>query len=466
MKKIIGVLLLFVISVNFSIAQSTIGFSDPEDIQSILEYRLPDWGYSNFLLNFSLNGRFDDSKISRTDLSTDSQDRDFHFIIDPGYRIYRESEQRIISLNSDALLLYRNNRRETESPTDQLAQNRKSIDTEISIYASLREYISPRWFFLVNEDASFEYRYGYSEDKSSGLSESLQKTFDRRFISNSRVGIGLGRVRNVNPVIRAVRMNERYQAVTEGSQLSQEELEAVANMFTKYQGYESRYDRPEKYFWESMDQAVNSSISDLNAFDLLYLTDVLDENFGNRLQGWDASIGGIFYYSNSLQREENNMGMNTNRDFDIQKSGGFFGEVRWFKNLSLKHQISFNVDSERIYSIDSDSFLKWNMNIFARVSWLWNLTDRFLLSSQLNNRYNAIKFEEDFFNSDHRRWSNSTVLGSSLIYFIENRLAINAGLNFLLRYNGDTNSSFSFDRRIFSTRLNAGIRYYFSRNLY
>ncbi|MTI86741.1 MAG: hypothetical protein FH748_02095 [Balneolaceae bacterium] len=54
-KVTIGTFLIFLLSVS-SYAQDSTGYSNPDDFDLLLNYRLPDWGYSNFVLS---TGSFD-----------------------------------------------------------------------------------------------------------------------------------------------------------------------------------------------------------------------------------------------------------------------------------------------------------------------------------------------------------------------------------------------------------------------
>ncbi|MAO63963.1 MAG: hypothetical protein CL666_03095 [Balneola sp.] len=91
------------------LAQQSIGFSDSTDFQYIIDYRLPDWGYSNFSLSTASignNGQLNVFKLDRdpetTELPFIFEDRELrnqlNISLRPVYEYYRESEQKMIDL--------------------------------------------------------------------------------------------------------------------------------------------------------------------------------------------------------------------------------------------------------------------------------------------------------------------------------------------------------------------------------
>ncbi|MCW9707105.1 hypothetical protein [Fodinibius salsisoli] len=465
MKYTIATLSFLLLFTGLTMAQHTTGFSDPDDIQQLLEYQLPDWGYSNFLLDFSSGGSFMNSLDKDAGPDQELSRRDVNFIINPQYNLYRESERRILEFDSNVELNY-GARKDESLPEDQTVTDR-SWESNLGFDLALREYIAPSIFVIGREDLGVAYR-SFSEEERIG--ESLnqdEERFRRNISSETRLGIGIGRVRNVSPVIRALRLKERYGVLTNSNQWNNEEIRATADIFTKYDGYQQRYERPEKHFWQAMDEATSGSISALEAFDMFYLTDVLDESIGQRLEGWELSGGGVFDYRNSLSRIDTPFqDPSFERSISISKNAGAFIEGRWFNNLSLNHQLGFSADASRTYPLDANAVAKWNTDVRAELSWLWNLADRFLMNTQLSNLYNTFKREDDGFLDGRRSWYNRSQLSSSFIYFIENRLAFNVAVRYSLNYNSLNLSEEFYDKRDTRLSFSAGVKYYFSRNLY
>lgn len=462
MKYLLTLLAAFLLSVGSVSAQHTVGFSEPADVEHLLEYRLSDWGYSNFMLDFSSRGSL--SNVLENDPMEDMEReaRRIDFMVNPGYELYQESEERIFEFSSVLNVGYQNSRDEWSANND--FDKGHDFSSGIIISAELKEYVSPDIFLLVNENVDFSYDYFSRERRQEGTLIRDEEQIQRDFLSISRLGLGIGRIRNVTPVIRAIRLSERYAALSNGDRLSEQQIESAADVFTKYDGYQQRYDRPEKYFWQAMDEATNGLINNLQPFDLFYLTDVLDENTGRRLEGWELAAGGNFRYINNLTRFENFMETpSLNRTENISKAAGPFIRGRWFKNLSLNHQIGFTARAHRRYILDPNATTQWHTEFKAQASWLWTVTDRFLLETQLINHYGDSKLEGGL---DGKGWGNNTNLSTDFIYFVENRLALNLGAGYTVSYFGFPGSTESFDRRVTGLNFRAGIQYYFSRHLY
>mgnify|MGYP000337876300 CR=1 FL=1 len=65
------------------------------------------------------------------------------------------------------------------------------------------------------------------------------------------VGVGLGRARNVAPLIRAQRLSERLKAIGRAP-LSPAEIQEVARVLATEHGYRAVYERPDRSFWQDV----------------------------------------------------------------------------------------------------------------------------------------------------------------------------------------------------------------------
>ena len=220
---------------------------------------------------------------------------------------------------------------------------------------------------------------------------------------------------------------------------------SAADHFTQYSGYQSRYDRPQKYFWGDMDDMISPNLSALNPFDLLYLTDSTVEAIGTRKEGWEVQVSGTLDYSTRYTKNisvtmENELSQET--IFQPRISGS------WWKNLSLKHQIAFSGQLQSFIWLNSNHNSTYVGDIQAQ--WLYTITDRILSTTNL-----ALL---------HRFSGNSGLisLNSGIDYFVENRFSIFTDIFMahrpLFLNDGDSRSLDLF--------VNAGLRYYFKRELF
>ncbi len=453
-------------SVPSVFAQESVGFSNPDNIEPLLDYRLPDWGYSNFYLDFDARGTGQDVKVG----DTKNVRRNGDFSIEPTYRLFRESEERIFNLNTSVDTRYIGVVQSSSSSSSDTERKRRDFYFDIDFSTDLREYITNRSFLLGEVNMALDYVSSKRENFDDTGLDAKNISYDRNFSATPRVGYGFGRVRNVNPNIRAIRLEERAKAVNGGFDFSRQDIQGAADQFTRYNGYQQTYDRPEKYFWSDMDEAMSPNISSLNTFDMLYLTDVLNEAIGTRLEGWEVIGGAEFDYQNDLDRTEENS--TVDRSKYIRKRAGLFVDGRWYENISLTQQWGVTGNAMLSYPLrDGDSNTleeKRSLSLQAGVNYLWNVSDRFLFRSELSNIYSRSKLEGfsigggDVFS----QWTNRLLLNNNFSYYLENSLSLTLSLNSTLTHKGNTQSDATLDARRFNWSAGLGLRYYFSRNLY
>ncbi|MEP1304307.1 MAG: hypothetical protein ABJK11_09635 [Balneola sp.] len=455
-------------------SQSSIGFSDSTDFKYLINYTLPDWGYSNFSIasgNIDLSGgfRFIDQEIgspfftsSESDLFSSTAD----IGISPQYELYRENEKRTISLITSTGFFFGLNKNTsdetftgTERKTEQLGNNQSFI---YDIDFEGNSYINDNLFVLSDLDANLEYLWRNSESKVNNETTN-QGSFTVRLIDfRPTIGLGFGRIRNVTPTIRAIRLNERYKTLTSSS-FSDDEIEATANTFTKVQGYQRTKDRFLKDFWSDINDNVNGSLDQLNTYDLFYLNDIFSENLGSRFEGYESSLSVDYIYFSRLTKDEDKFNNSESRNFTIFRQTHLNLNLDWFKNLDLSHQLGLNFENKLILPLERTDPEEWINQLSVNGQWLWNFADRFQVVTDFENTFSAIKTKRD---TDEKFRTITSIARTNLFYFIENRIALNAGV--LLGY-GDRYRKFdviSVTDKQFIWRLNGGINYYFNRNLY
>lgn len=438
-KLLLGLLVLLYLPLQ-SIAQESVGFSDPNNIQPLLDYTLPEWGFTNFYLDFSLDGNVNRTHIQRADAN--STEGGLSLQLAPVYNRFYESESRqsrysfrsSVDYSLDASNDYGNNVEDETNYNFQLSTNLSEKiyknESDVFLTASLRG----------------NFQQAKTEYESSQTNSFLGNwPFARQLETAATIGVGFGRLRNVNPSIRSLRLGERLNALNNGQSMTNQDYFSAADHFTQYSGYQSRYDRPQKYFWGDMDDMISPNLSALNPFDLLYLTDSTVEAIGTRKEGWEVQVSGTLDYSTRYTKNisvtmENELSQET--IFQPRISGS------WWKNLSLKHQIAFSGQLQSFIWLNSNHNSTYVGDIQAQ--WLYTITDRILSTTNL-----ALL---------HRFSGNSGLisLNSGIDYFVENRFSIFTDIFMahrpLFLNDGDSRSLDLF--------VNAGLRYYFKRELF
>lgn len=491
MKRTLLVLsTLLIISTNL-FSQESIGFTDSTDFKYLINYRLPEWGYSNFSIesgNLNASGSYYDQSFQRNIFGASSYSKsertnskeDILFSILPSYEIFRQSEQRTLSLNTSILVSSNYEKRVSDEERINYESNtvyggdEKEQKKGVSYTLKLNnvEYYSDDHFIISNlfTDISFSRsRFDsdsyFSSNNSNTDSDNKRKIVskDRWITFNPTLGFGFGRLRNVTPILRGIRLNERYKELGNKSLLASE-IRNTAVRFTRVDGYQKTKDRFLKSFWGDMNSSLDGKLNTLDTFDIFYLNDVFNESLGSRLEGYQVSITVDYFYLNILEKREVSYYDIKSRDFSISRSTQLNLSGVWYKNLDLYHQIHLDLSNKVIFPLEREINVKWGNSIALEAGWLWNFVDRFQLNTNLTNQFNTQVIKNA--PKDYIKKTEST-LSTNLFYFVENKIAINGGV--ILTYENSKNKITDFikDReKSFNWMLNAGIKYYFNRNLY
>ena len=227
MRKIfVALLCLFLIT--SAIAQTSIGFKNPENIQDILDYRLPTWGYFTLYLNFNANGSSSTDKSE----SMESENSYYRFNFNPYFNKFQESESNITSLSFSLNPNYQFENRESISKTEYSNDNineRKEIYLGYNINASWKHYLGANQFFITDGSFKGSY-YDYRNKKENNTIKTDNKYIFRNYSNLVKLGFGIGRIRNVTPVIRAPRFKEKLGTL--GKNLNR--VSPLAMIYTPY----------------------------------------------------------------------------------------------------------------------------------------------------------------------------------------------------------------------------------------
>jgi hypothetical protein len=367
--------------------QTSIGFEDPDDVSTLLEYRLPDWGYRTLFLGLDFMGQGHDGPL--VDYSNAELRQSLDFIR------YGESEDRVWLLEANQRLNWDWNE------TDSLNTTAARFNGGLTLAAELSEYLSDDIFWTGSVSLAGDYQ----EARSRNLS-GREADFDRDFSGSVQPGMGIGQIRDVTPILRAIRLNERLRALGR-TQLSPEEVQGLAEVFARSEGYFAVFDRSDRHFWHDMLESLVDGGKPLSPFEVLYLRESSFEQLGSRQEGLMASAGVEFSRTAAAERKP--------RD-----ELGPWVEAAWSHNLDLNHQISS----------DFESFYLWNqrperVRIAERGqatltgSYLWVMADRVVWNNSLAGSVEYLEEESGAAATDQTiSWI------SSCEYYVEDRVSL------------------------------------------
>lgn len=423
-------------------AQETVGFSDSDRVEPLLEYRLPDWGYSQIFWDFNLTG----NRQSGDDGDNRSLRQQYNGRLAPTYFRFHESEERSGTFTATPRIDINTGSIESDINNMENRDRRVALGF-VTDLTEIHYRHGSDLFFRYNVRGSFQQRDHREERFGIGETDTDRRIFSRSFNPRAEIGVGYGRLRNVTPMIRALRLDERLQTLDPGLSLNSTDLIAASEQFARQRGYSEIYDRPEKYFWEEMDGQISTNLSAMNAFDLLYLTDTSVELTGQRQEGWSAGLFAGLNYQVQLNRTEDRLNDTENSDVHSTTYVEPRAELQWSRNLSLEHQVSFRSEYQYSQPITGSSRSS-HQNLNLSASWLYSITDRLLTNTMAG--YSRTNFSSATL--------NRISAAAEVNYFIENRLSIFTNLQY-------ARSEFAGaeDNRV---NFGAGVRYFMSRSLF
>ncbi len=441
MKNITLSILFLIVFTQTAISQETIGFSNPGETYHLENYRLPTWGYDLFYLDF-------DGSFSSINQFNDTEDRNMFGRVNPNYFFYRESEDLIIDARAQLPLQLNRSSSETAGGIESSASE---FQTNLMLSGNGNYYLQDRIF--ATGQTVFDINTMRRTTDGDIQPEVFRREADSRFLISA--GVGFGRVRNVTPVIRALRFNERLNALNAGA-LNDGQIQNMAGVFAKRTGYNRVFDRPNRLFWDEISNVAPGTLGNLSFYEAYYLSETLLESTGQRFEGWDAA--GVLFVDHRRYSEEREQNGTTTLDIDGSESRyGVDLGGRFFHNLSLEQMISLraNLGIGMISYSDVDD----SENLFQlglELGHLYNITDRILLQSAISNNYERISIDDDSVTDRVFR------INSTLTYFIENNVSVSANVSYRNEKidfgNGDMSRS--------NFGINVSLRYYFLQSLF
>lgn len=221
--------------------------------------------------------------------------------------------------------------------------------------------------------------------------------------------------------------------------MSDDRVQAAARQLARRLGYEAVYDRPDRHFWRDFfDQA---GLSGRSPFETFYVADVLRERVGVRREGAEFVIGPSGSYNRRFHRKEKE---NRLKERVVRETGrvGGVARGRWYRNVTLHHQLGADVRASYSHFVQSDRPVDGVVEFEAEAQWLWVVADRIRLDTRMRADllFQQVPRRRETFYSTHQ-----FTLSSDLLIFVENSLSLTVGADVHYDYEGIGRSSSRFD---------------------
>ncbi len=420
-------------------SQTSIGFKSPNHSRPLTSYRLPSWGYKTFKTSFQASGKgrsVDEYKAAEYGVFTS---------VDASYRWFRESDIDRVSLRCGVDMSHEIDKGLSMAfHEDEFSYaGRLSSMANLSLDAE-RFYKGQHFVFSASIEPGVEKAREFippavpeEDDWGDG-----KKTLISWVVGRAALGYGLGRIRNVTPVIHSLRFRERFRALGLPQRISDVQVQEIAGIFSKCMGYFAVYDRGHKFFWDDVFRVLG--VDALSPFQFYYLQDALREQIGSRYEGWQVDLRATF---TGRHRQSSEKGSSKELGTKIGING------RWYKNLNLNHQISLRLfpgyEKETMADDEAAYF-----SVDLRLEHLWCLADRLLLVSYFLMDYNKDKpVYSDYKVEDGWRVRREAILGATLTYYVENKFSIS------------TKANAAYDHTDLDWRFRFFINYFIDRSL-
>jgi hypothetical protein len=277
------------------------------------------------------------------------------------------------------------------------------------VSSSVRNYLSGNTYLVGMTNLTGAYREDWSRQQSSRT-----RNISRVSSGSLRLGAGVGRLRDITPVLRALRLSERLRAL--GRQpLATTDVQRLADVLTRAGGYGQVFDRPDRRLWGDLLEPLAGNGSPLSAFEIFYLRDVSFEELGSRNEG--AAIEGGIEIQRSIRYH-----------VSPQDAVGPWLAAAWSRNLSLNHQVSADLRASYL-SVHTDPEIYWatemgQASVSGRHQWV--VADR----TTWNNRLSALFNYREVDGFDRVDRSQLVSLASQLVYYVEDRVSLAPSLSF------------------------------------
>ncbi|MGM0589037.1 MAG: hypothetical protein ACQETE_11510 [Bacteroidota bacterium] len=414
MATFLVITLLLLSSTTTLYAQTTVGISDSISVRALTDYRLPQWSSYNLIIDGSTNG--EKLKGSQNTFTENSSNLAYRFA--PQFNYMIESETWMF--DGRASLSTSGNRYNDDQRDNSLKQSM----TVAQILANGLYYIDEKVNFgfdvnynheIIKDTDPYPYPNNISADKIKNTNLALSG------------GIGYGKIRNVTPVIRALRFSERYRALGY-SGLNSDQVQNVSEVFATYSGYNSIFDRPDKQFFSDLFDQTSVMKDGLSPYEVLFLSETIQEQIGTRKVGYRASLD-IKYESQKKTVYGDEIFSN---DFEIESGTtqeatltAISGTFEGYTNADLNTQtgIYANVTIGKQEELTEKDFKQFTLRGF----FMYDLTDRLLWNNALSYTHLNLSSAQAIASGGTAK---ALMLNSTLNFFIEDNISFRLAFNY------------------------------------
>jgi len=455
-------LLIFVLFTETNAQKYGLDNTDPSVFTN---FKVPDTDLRSLWLNTNLNlstNKWNNSIENNGGEITLSSNYNsiFKYTLTPNFYLLHESEARYLALNVILSGTYNHSYSEIyqQDPHGPNTEKDNDYTTNMLLNFNYKNYLnSGNVFYSAGSALNVQIEDLQSMqvwDDTTNYYEGF-KTQNYTF----SFGVGFGKLRNVTPVVSAIRFQERLKQVNMlDKNLSDKTIEDLAEQFYKQSYFSSAFDRPDKYFWQGIDKVLSNdglSLKDLNMFADNYLRESVNEVRFLRNEGFVAGLNLQLNYQNYYQAQSGS--------YYLSEQLFALGQayVIYSHQLNLNSQLNFNLSLSGGPNVLANPMEKQLYSLISALGYNYELTDRLVASAS-----NALNITFGNYNNQDKLLINTFNL--NLTYFVEDNLSLNANY----QWNYQVNSSFTngnvypltrYENTTNNHYINIGFTFYFER---
>ncbi len=418
MKRYNFLLVIFTSILTINIYAQNYGL-DNADPSVFTKYRVPDTDLRSLWFNTSLNLNTNKQNYLSDYARSSQYNSSFTYNLNPYYYLLQESDSRYLNFNANINSLYNYYYTEDQSSFNQYVNNakRNGYSAYITLSFTDNNYKDKgNAFYSIASTVQVNMSDQKSSQNDNGKSTSTYSSNKTQSYDFS-FGIGIGKMRNVTPVVSAIRFQERLKQVNLlNTDLSDKTIEDLAQQFSRQNYYARVHVRPDKYFWQGIENILTNdgvSMSGLNMYADAYLRETTNEIRFLRQEGFMTGINIQFNYQKNYAASGNY--------YLFPEQFFTMGNVylTYSHQLNLNSQVNFDVSVSGGPNVLAKPGIWQKYLLTADAGYNYELTDRLVASLKDGFSWNYQKGDNFY-----RYLENDMNL--SFNYFIEDDISLNA----------------------------------------
>jgi hypothetical protein len=425
MKHSITILTILLISYRLLAQNYGLDNADPA---LFTKYRIPETNLSTFYfntqVNFNSSQKDNYTSIPYNEFLNNTYSYFFNSSLSPNYYLLKENDDRVLDFNiyANGSYINRYNKSNYSIDTINSYEKERELNAYLNIDFNYKKYLHESdLFYSIGSKSSIE----ISDQRKEGTYVNNLRLYEgtKNQDYNILFGIGWGKIRNVSPVVSAIRFQERLKQLNIiNSNLNEKTIEDLAEQLSKEMYYSTVYNRSGKYLWDDIEKSLSRngiSLSGLNQYGSYYLKEISSEIRFQRNEGLSTGLNFQFNYNNFFY---------SNYIDKINEQYYSLGNVylNCSHQLNLNSQINFNLSLSGGPNLSKHPHYRQKYLINSEVGYNYELTDRLVTSI-------SDKFSLSFINlSDGQIKELRNDLQLRANYFIEDKISLN--MAYLLSY--------------------------------